>query len=130
MDKANIKTEDGGKFEACDLLSLPGHLIHVKRYNGSQTLSHLFSQGTVSAELLNSDTTAKQNFVDTVVAKDANFKPTAIAAPKVVTYAIAIKDSYDLPLDLPTFSKVNLRDFARRLRRMGVKPTIARIRVS
>lgn len=129
MDTVPVKTDDGTRVEACDLLHMEGHLIHVKRYNGSQTLSHLFSQGAVSAELLNEDTTMKADFIRQVVSLDQAFETVAKNAPMTVTYAIAIKDRYDLPLDLPTFSKVNLRDFAKRLRRMKVKPTLARIRV-
>lgn len=129
MDLVKIKTEDGTVVEACDILHRAGNLIHVKRYNGSQTLSHLFSQGAVSAELLNGDSVMKDDFIAEVVSKDPSFKSTAEAAPVIVTYAIAITDNYNLPLDLPTFSKVNLRDFAKRLSRMKVKPTLARIRV-
>lgn len=129
MDTVPVKTDDGTKVEACDLFHLEGHLIHVKRYNGSQTLSHLFSQGAVSAELLNGDSVMKTDFIRQVALRDQVFEATAQTAPGTVTYAIAIKDSYDLPLDLPTFSKVNLRDFAKRLRRMRVRPTLARIRV-
>lgn len=129
MDTVPVMTEDGTIVEACDLLHIDGHLIHVKRYNGSQTLSHLFSQGAVSAELLNEDPAMKADFVRQISLRDLAFEATATAAPVTVTYAIAIKDSYDLPLDLPTFSKVNLRDFAKRLRRMKVRPTVARIRV-
>jgi len=129
MDLVKVKTEDGTVVEACDLLHRDGFLIHVKRYNGSQTLSHLFSQGAISAELLNGDSVMKGDFIDKVASKDPSFQGTAEAAPITVTYAIAIKDSYDLPLDLPTFSKVNLRDFAKRLNRMKVRPTVARIRV-
>ncbi len=128
MDKVYIGTEDGTQVEACDLLHRSGHLIHVKRYNGSQTLSHLFSQGAVSAELLNIDSKMKGDFVQRVEERDSRFKEVAEQAPNIVTYAIAIQDGRDLPVDLPTFSKVNLRDFARRLQRMKVRPTIARIR--
>ena len=129
MDLVKIKTEDGIVVEACDLLHRAGNLIHVKRYNGSQTLSHLFSQGAVSAELLNGDPVMKKEFITEVANRDPSFESTAKDAPVTVTYAIAITDKYDLPLDLPTFSKVNLRDFAKRLIRMKVKPTLARIRV-
>jgi uncharacterized protein (TIGR04141 family) len=38
--------------EVCDLLATDGALIHAKRNHGSSELSHLFSQGLVSAELL------------------------------------------------------------------------------
>jgi uncharacterized protein (TIGR04141 family) len=37
--------------EFCDLLSSDRHLIHLKRYTGSSTLSHLFAQGVVSAKI-------------------------------------------------------------------------------
>lgn len=41
--------------EVCDVLSKNGELIHVKRHNGSATLSHLFNQGLVSGELIRED---------------------------------------------------------------------------
>jgi uncharacterized protein (TIGR04141 family) len=129
MDAVMIKTEDGDRVEACDLLHNGGYLIHVKRYNGSQTLSHLFSQGSVSAQLLRGDTTMRAHFLSEVSARDAKFTSAAAVAPQIVTYAIAIKDSMKLPTGLPTFSKVNLRDFAKRLRQTGATPTLARIRV-
>lgn len=37
--------------EFCDLYSRSRQMIHIKRYRGSATLSHLFSQGVVSGEL-------------------------------------------------------------------------------
>jgi uncharacterized protein (TIGR04141 family) len=129
MDTIGIATGDGVRVESCDLLHRTGYLVHVKRYNGSQTLSHLFSQGAVSAELLNADSVMKDHFVSEVVARGPSFESAAKRAPEIVTYAIALRDSYHLPLGLPTFSKVNLRDFAKRLQRMKVKPTLARIRV-
>ncbi|MDI9923423.1 TIGR04141 family sporadically distributed protein [Rhodococcus sp. IEGM 1372] len=129
MDKVEIKTSDRTNIEACDLLSRDGRLICVKRYNGSQTLSHLFSQGSVAASLLAADATAKADFVAKVRARDPSFETVALDAPQRVTFAISIADHYDLPLDLPTFSKVNLRDFAGRLRQMRVEPSIAKISI-
>lgn len=127
LDRVLVETEDGARIESCDLLHQAGFLIHVKRYNGSQTLSHLFSQGAVSAELLNGDGVFKNNFVAAVVARDADFEVVATDAPVNVTYAIGVEDDRNIPLGLPTFSKVNLRDEARRLRNARVKPTVARI---
>lgn len=43
------------KIEFCDLFSVSRQMIHVKRYGGSSVLSHLFSQGYVSATLILSD---------------------------------------------------------------------------
>ena len=39
------------QIEFCDLYSRQKLIIHIKRYRGSATLSHLFSQGVVSGEL-------------------------------------------------------------------------------
>ena len=38
--------------EVCDILTSDGELIHVKPKHNSSTLSHLFAQGVVSAELV------------------------------------------------------------------------------
>ena len=43
------------RIEFCDLLTTEKHLVHVKRYSGSQQISHLFSQGVVAGELFVSD---------------------------------------------------------------------------
>jgi Family of unknown function (DUF6119) len=42
----------GDSIELCDLLTRNRRLIHVKKRGTSSTLSHLFSRGVVSAELL------------------------------------------------------------------------------
>jgi uncharacterized protein (TIGR04141 family) len=56
MDKKNISYGGGSsKIEFCDLCTKDRKLIHVKRYGGSSVLSHLFSQGLVSAQLTLSD---------------------------------------------------------------------------
>lgn len=127
LDRRLCPTEDGNRIEVCDLLHQDGYLIHVKRYNGSQTLSHLFAQGTVSAELLKMDSLLKPAFVSDVQVLDATFVGIAQAAAQRVTYAIAVADNRAIPIGLPTFSKVNLRDRARQLKLLGAEPSIARI---
>lgn len=53
MDKKMVKlTSQTSAIEACDLLTIDGAFIHVKRKLGSSSLSHLFAQGSVSADLL------------------------------------------------------------------------------
>jgi uncharacterized protein (TIGR04141 family) len=42
----------GDGIELCDILTDVKQLLHVKIYSGSGTLSHLFNQGRVAAELL------------------------------------------------------------------------------
>lgn len=56
MDCKNI-LHGGGKsaIEFCDVLTREKQLIHVKKYQGSAVLSHLFAQGVVSARAFVSD---------------------------------------------------------------------------
>ncbi|MEV5976128.1 DUF6119 family protein [Streptomyces sp. NPDC052114] len=122
---------DGDEVESCDLLHSDGYLIHVKPYSGSQTLSHLFSQGFVSAQTLISDAEYRDDFVEAV--RSMNIDLAEVAShlpPKFVTYAIAFDGKQKLPQDLPTFSKVNLRSFSKRIRLLGSVPTLARIQMT
>lgn len=123
-------TSLGDMVEVCDLLHVDGYLIHVKKYEKSQTLSHLFSQGYVSAILLGADKDYRKKFTDFVEISDPRMEDVASRAPEIVTYAIAFKKKDRAIIDLPTFSKVNLRDFAKRLERLRVKPTLARIQIA
>nr|WP_170323522.1 DUF6119 family protein [Cryptosporangium phraense] len=129
LDTVDVRPGDGDEVESCDFLHRDGYLIHVKKYSGSQTLSHLFSQGLVSAQLLASDNIYRKNFNEAVRQLDPSFLTTAEATPKFVTYAIGHVKNRSLPDDLPTFSKVNLRDFARRLRLSQVRPSLCRIQI-
>jgi uncharacterized protein (TIGR04141 family) len=123
----DIRAGDGDEVDACDLFHEGGYLIHVKRYNGSPTLSQLFSQGSVSAQLIAGDTFYRAGFLAAVKEKNEIFVSVAEKAPEVVTYAIGFTEDRRLLEDLPSFSKVNLRDFAKRLRGSRVRPTLCRI---
>lgn len=116
-----------GKVESCDLFHNDGYLIHVKLYSGSQTLSHLFGQGAVSAEMLRSEQAYKDDFVEKIAARNPALRGAAESAPTRVTFAIAVPRNRALPTGLPIFSKVNLRDHVKRIRNTGATPSIARI---
>lgn len=116
--------------EICDLLSSSRRLIHVKRHLGSATLSHLFAQGLVSAELLQTsqefrERAAKQvaKYVKEDKKKDLfSFFDVAALTPSEfeIVYAIAEDwDSRTLAESLPFFSKVNLREAASNLGARG-----------
>ncbi|GAA3236776.1 hypothetical protein GCM10020256_55730 [Streptomyces thermocoprophilus] len=131
LDRHKIYNEEGDEIEACDLLHADGYLIHVKPYSGSQTLSHLFSQGFVSAQTIISDATYRAAFIDAVREINPNLVDVASnVPPKYVTYAVAFDGSQRIPQDLPTFSKVNLRGFSKRIRMLGSVPTLARIQMT
>jgi uncharacterized protein (TIGR04141 family) len=129
MDRRLQATEDGDRLEVCDLFHTGGNLVHVKRFSGSQTLSHLFSQGSVSASLLAADGTFQRNFQTDVSSRSSAHVPASLSVPRIVTFAVGLTDPSRLPLGLPTFSKVNLRDHAQRVRRTKAVPGLAAIKI-
>ena len=124
MDRRNVY-QGGSPIEFCDIYSRDKQFIHVKKYNGSSVLSHLFFQGYVSAE----------NFYDLAYRQKANrllsenFKVpetnTISASEYEVVFAIA-KDNLEegeRP-EIPFFSKVSFRSVSNRLKHYGFKVSI------
>ena len=120
MDKdlvKGIETEARSRIEVCDLLHTEGAFIHVKRYSGSSTLSHLFSQGAVAADNMRFNPEFQQRVADkhaNIVLSNGRFE----ADRHEIAYAIIAKPGKD-NVQLPFFSLVNLRLFANILRRTG-----------
>lgn len=129
-DKKNIQI--GGKsdkIEFCDLTKDDTDVIHVKYYRSSQTLSHLFSQGYVSAHSYVAD----QGFRERLNLKlSAGMKLTNCSArPDIsklkIVYAIATTKS--LPNELPFFAKVSLKQALKSLNTLGYEVYISKIDV-
>ena len=121
--------------EVCDILTRDRQLVHVKRKFSSSALSHLFGQGYVSAELLIDNEIYRARVRDKIGSANPDFQrlfpeDDIVAADWEVVYAIIGPWNNESPsAKLPFFSKVNLREFRRRLRRMGFQVTLARIPV-
>ncbi|MEV1023515.1 DUF6119 family protein [Streptomyces sp. NPDC050264] len=128
LDKKTMSSL-GNQIEACDLFHSSGYLVHVKKYTDSQTLSHLFSQGYVAAQTLTEDQDYRRDFVEKIRDLNPGLAGAAEEAPVKVTYAIAVERDRTVPSSLPTFSKVNLRGFVHKLRRMKIEPSVARIQM-
>ena len=96
--------------------------IHVKNKGQSAQLSHLFSQGKVSAECFASDEKYRKQVSDLVIAKfgDTIFDYTAKPQSNEfeVVYAIIDEKESSLEDKLPFFSKVNLMLAVQELDRM------------
>lgn len=121
--------------EICDMLTKAGQLIHIKKRGRSSTLSHLFAQGLVSAELL----LQSPEFRAEARAKAAGLDP---AFTEVLPAAAPARDAHEVsyvvitrgrrrpnaPLTLPFFSVVNLRAAAQRLNALGFKVSVAEVR--
>jgi len=124
--------------EICDLLSKSKELIHVKRHLGSSDLSHLFSQGYVSAELLHSDGLFREKAHEKIASQAAgtpgfDFFDTSAIHPSdfnVVYAVIADWHGRSVSEALPFFSKVNLRHFVENLYRMDFRVSFARVQTT
>jgi uncharacterized protein (TIGR04141 family) len=108
--------------EICDILSRENQLIHIKRHLGARDLSHLFSQGLVSAELLQDDPEFRIQAAE--LAEDVSegtgtvflvdeLRPSEFS---VIFGIIADWRGRTLEEALPLFSKVSLRSCSKVLR--------------
>jgi uncharacterized protein (TIGR04141 family) len=136
MDKRTVKISTrASPIEVCDILTVDGRLIHVKRKLGSSSLSHLFAQGSVSARLLADSREfrlkTRETVRNAVRERDPAFPLSGghkdvIGRDKLrppdhrVVYAIVADFRGKGPIEaLPFFSKVNLRRHAQDLVRRG-----------
>ncbi len=130
MDREMIRYGGGSsQIEFCDLYTNRRDMVHVKRYGGSGTLSHLFAQGMVSATLFLND----QSFRKAVNARlpTSHKLRSTEAQPRTSDYEIsyAIVSKQPGRLDLPFFSRVTLRSAHTQLRNMGYRVTLNKIDV-
>ncbi|MBN2752494.1 MAG: TIGR04141 family sporadically distributed protein [Rhodospirillaceae bacterium] len=116
-DKRLVNFEgERGRVEFCDILTDGRQLVHVKRRSKSQTLSHLFLQGQVSAEafldhppLRAQIREAMPEIVELIPADRPN------PADYEIVYALLHEGNPTLPF----FSKVALMSISKQLRRMN-----------
>lgn len=117
------------KIELCDLLTPDRKFVHVKRKTSSATLSHLFAQGAISAEMFlweiefRARSRAK---VETVESSFVSLIPDAKPDPGEyeVVYAVIAKPNPAWPRSLPFFSQLNLKNTVERLRRFGFQVSL------
>jgi uncharacterized protein (TIGR04141 family) len=128
LDKKTVRIDTHtSPIEICDVLTEDGCFIHVKRKLDSSSLSHLFAQGLVSADLflmsLEYRTTtltkikeqeqlrADEVGDDGFLGRFSSYDPSRITPGHYeVSYAIVAKwNGRSLVQALPFFSKVNLR---------------------
>jgi uncharacterized protein (TIGR04141 family) len=158
LDRRNVLPSDSqSPIEFCDIITTKGQLIHVKPGTQSSKLSHLFKQGSVSAELLVSDAKLR-NKVIKIIKDDPKFnnlnhwtdddKQRERNLPKrkklvdfmqsnedivdrskfEVIYCIIV-DNHDDPWPdkLPFFSKVSLRREKRGIEKLGFPVSLIKV---
>jgi uncharacterized protein (TIGR04141 family) len=118
--------------EICDLLGPDNELIHVKRAEGSAPLSHLFSQGLISAQsLVAGPPTVLERFVKTVAALPHGRSLAADFKPAKVVYAILMPKGRQLTPDtLFPFSQATLAHAARILGTYGIDVEVVGIQAA
>lgn len=142
LDKRLVPASGRSKdVEVCDLLGRSGEFFHVKMKLRSSTLSHLFSQGSVSADLLarspgfRGEVKALIGQIEGERLSEPGFAPGYCPQLKTdsfransfeVVYVIVAKwQGRTLSSGLPFFSKVNLRQRIEDLRAMDFRVSCA-----
>lgn len=133
MDRKLVPLGGPDRIELCDLITQNRQLIHVKLRGASSTLSHLFAQGIVSAELLLGDRQFRQRARGVIDGLDGSFSgliPDDRPEPRgwEVAYAVITRGHRrQTPLTLPFFSLVSLQAAAKRLQTLGFTVSKAQI---
>jgi uncharacterized protein (TIGR04141 family) len=119
--------------ELCDILTSDRRFVHVKRRGASSTLSHLFAQGLVSAELYLDDQRFRDGAAELLERLEASPDLLSKERPNPgeweVAYVVVTRGRRnDTPYTLPFFSLANLASSARRLQSRGYKVSVAEVR--
>lgn len=131
LDKRNFQISGNSKVEVCDLLTPDRRFICVKKYNGSSTLSHLFNQGLVSADLL----AGERSYREYIHNQTPNAWGDKIEIDGLIktnikyVFAIASSKRGRLVDILPFFSKVSLRYAVRAIEKLGFSVSLYKIRM-
>lgn len=116
--------QSSDRVEICDLLTQDSEFICVKRMTSSATLSHLFSQGSVSATLLKEEPT----YQDAIMENAENRWPEWSLAPSpLFVFALPTKKPGPLSESLFFFSKVNLVAHKRAIARLGYRVALCKV---
>lgn len=134
LDAKNIMVGGGpSRLEACDLFGADGVMTHVKRYNASKDMSHLFAQGANAAQALLNLTTFRRDVAAKLPASHRRLIPSRGALSPAafrVRYAIIREPSAtgaSVTERLPFFSRLALRRAARALENLGVKVSVMHV---
>lgn len=129
--KINPEGEKYGNLEPCDFFSKERQFIHLKDGHSSGPISHLWSQGMVSAEAFVSDSEFRTKLRAKVRSLGGGFEAhLPRSGEKVVrenfqvVYGIMRKPYADGTLGLPFFSKVSLQAAVERIGQFGIPISI------
>jgi len=132
LDKRLVKSsKTTSPIELCDLLTSEKQMIHVKhRKGGSAGLSHLFAQGSVSAEALLGDRMFRKEARKVLRRVDSDAHDLVPidglkSADYEIIFLILGDDNASVKSSLPFFSKVNLARVYENISQRGYAVKIA-----
>jgi uncharacterized protein (TIGR04141 family) len=131
MDSKGIRHGGGqSQIEFCDLFSANGDIIHVKRYGSSSVFSHLFAQGKVSGELFQMDEDFRKKVSEEL--PDGFKIAQSEQRPATDQYRVVYAIISDAPgdLEIPFFSRLNMKNSTRSLVSMGYRVAKSKIEVN
>lgn len=135
LDRALIQVPGETTFEACDLVTAKGALVHVKRKGKSSTLSHLFLQASNSCEMLRRSAEARQRFHKLLAERArspellgrirAAFAEVEKRRDELEVIFVFLGDWKGRTIaSLPLFSRISLVNETRRVRNLGYRVTV------
>jgi uncharacterized protein (TIGR04141 family) len=126
---ADMVSHGGGRssIEFCDLYSRERDMIHVKRYSGSGTLSHLFAQASVSGQLFKSDAEFRRKVNAKLPTSHRLADPKAPISQGDYRVIIAIVGGPASCAKLPFFSRVTLKHAFTQLDAYGYKVSVSHV---
>lgn len=137
LDRQLIRLERQSPIEACDLISTTGQFVHVKhRKGGSAPLSHLYAQALVAGESLLDESEFREQLRGKLTGEHAPLAaligepPVAADLPIVLGLITSAQAAGRPARQLPFFSKVALRQSAKRLQGRGFKVFVDEIPTS
>jgi uncharacterized protein (TIGR04141 family) len=127
LDRRTVRIGSRSAIEICDLYGRDRAFVHVKRYGGSTTISHLLNQGLVSAQLLMYEREYRHLVSERLPQPYRWGNPDDNIRGEDFEVCFAIVADPGKDVELPFFSKVALRNTVRLLQGMRYRVTRATV---
>lgn len=133
MDQVRLRPSNASSdVELCDILTEDLKFIHVKKRESSATLSHLYMQGSVSAQTVTGDDHYRTKAEEEIRGIQPDFGALGLwdtfrPGDMEVVYAVMAEDRFKGKEKLPFFSKVSLWQTSHLLKRLGFGVSYANI---
>lgn len=127
LDKKLVHIEGHSRVEVCDLATKEGHFIAVKRMRDSATLSHLFAQGSVSAQFLRGDDTYRGKVAALLTKKWSGHLIETPTRKACVVFALPMRGGGSVAAEMFLFSKIHLLTHVKLIQGLGFKVALCKI---